>query len=355
MSSNITLNNTTLAPLPPFLTIAYLYVIPSMGAIGCVFNVICLVVLLHPNMSGDTYKLLVLKTILSMLVLTIAAGSVITNCPWCWFSNSLASQLYRQYLLNGVNNVVMTSIALVEIALAYDRLYILKRKAKSLIKFRFSFILTVILTISIAVNIPYFFAYWLLEIEPGSNRFAFGRSSFGQTSFFNTYVLILNFMQSFLTLLLLIIIDTSVSISFRNYIKRKTLLLAAPKKLTNNKTKNNAEASVTLTLDNSKGDRGNKRATNKTRKEKFNSKKNFTMMLLVASLIYTMTSLISFANIGFSTIVRLLGRQTTVLNIYFMVFSYIAFCLYFGSNLFIYFAFNRTFRTCFGKIFHFKF
>jgi hypothetical protein len=384
----------------PFVNAAYMYALPVLGLLGLWLSVVCLIVLLHPKLLGDTYKLLVFKTLVHMFILAITSSSVLGNCLSCSFSISYMVQFYRHYFLIVANQTVVTCIALAEIALAYDRLCILmhnrtssatsnnKRKNsnfkfKHIVKVPVKYILVGIIFVSVALNLPYWFAFSVALIDTRAGSiYVLMRSSFGQTAQFSSYVLALALMQSFVTLIVLILMNALVIIEFKRYMRRKSQLLnsggagggtgvqAQPvasksKRIKSQKSSVNGLSDIaraSASANNSKRE-GRTASTAPFSSSKRGLKqhyhrasdvadRNFTLMILAASLCYTGVTLVSFVDDVSMRLFHLIyGLQSTPFNAHLSVISYLLFTLYFASNIFIYLRFNKTFRLCFRKIY----
>jgi hypothetical protein len=343
-------SNSSSTPFPTFFLVANIYTIPIVAVIGFFFNIICLAVLLHPKLKGDTYKYLIFKTLAHLYSQTATGMSPYGICSFCPISQTLGAQIFMIYFLIFLANTFFTYAALIEIVLAYERLLMFKQNSKWLIKLNLKLTLTIIVISGLIVNIPYLFAYRVAETSLGRFRWVF--TEFGSSSFFRIYVIVLTIIQNCFPIFTLFTLNILVTIEFRNYLNRKSRLTRKKENTIDNSTKENENrqielASTSLSLSNSL-------STNQTSSKNDSNEssvKNFTMMIIVSSTIFAIIRLINLIHFSSLQIFRLNGVNSNSLLDYLAFANFFGLMLYYGINLFLYIKFNKNFKSFFKKIF----
>jgi hypothetical protein len=364
-----------LTPIPIWNLITSIYTMPIASVIGFVLNVSCLIVLFHRKLNGDTYKYLILKTLIHLIFLFIMAISPIIRCSSCPISLTLFAKIIQYYLSLIVLNLMSTYAFLVEIALTYDRLMMLKQqKSKYLIKLRFWPTTISFTVVGLILNVPYMLAFKYQQVPADTQIWQYMRTDLGLSTFYRIYVIVFNMIQSLFALVVLIVLNLLVKLEFSKYIKRKKNLTVSnptPLRIVNSQNNQNMmnkngfefattkynqsnEASSVFQSTSFKENK-NKRTNAKCEKSKRNKNEsaelNFTWMIIVASLLFSATRLIQFINVTVDMIFREMGINS-MLPSYLAFTSFFSAIVYYGSNLFTYIFFNKVFKSCFRKIFH---
>jgi hypothetical protein len=344
--------------------IGYVYLIPILSLIGFALNIPCLIGLAVAKLSPDSRKYLLLRTVTHLILLACLAFNALTNCLMCQARGTLPTQLINVYIIIFFYRAAFTTAALVEIIVSYQRLAIFKKRLDCLKKIRFNYMVILFMLLGLALNVPYLLAFQPAERPANSSLFDTVRTDFGNTSFYRIYIIALNLCQSFLSFILLTIFNVLATIEFKKYMKRKknltkgkndrstatepqrkTIEMTSAANLANSTGKNKTERLASHT---------NSHATlNVTLKTSEKSVEvSFTMMIIVSSAFFTFTRLIQcFASL-YAQLFPLIGIQMDSVFISYVNFlSQVITILYWDSNLFIYFIFNRMFREVFRKFF----
>jgi hypothetical protein len=351
-----------LVPITAFNLITNVYSLPIVSVIGFILNIPCLIVLFHRKLKGDTYKYLIFKTIIHLSFLFIMAISATYRCTSCPFTLSLFTKIAQYYLHMCVLIPLSTYVALVEIALSYDRLLMLKQqKSKYLIKLSFWPATIAFIVLGLVVNVPFMMAFRIQQL-PGTDIWLYLPTDFFHTTFYRMYAIVFNVFQALLALVVLVVLNIFVKIEFSNYMKRKKNLTSNSRSVyrmtnINSKAKSNmvgpSEGDTNL---NSKEENISAKETsikkNNGKDQNESAELNFTLMILVASVLFSVTRLFQFINIGSFMIFQQLGI-TSPFSQYISFLSWLSAIVYYGSNIFNYFHFNKVFRGCFREIFHF--
>jgi hypothetical protein len=347
-----------LVPIPIFNLITSIYSIPIGSLIGFMLNVVCLIVLCHRKLKGDTFKYLIFKTLIHLIFLFIMAISPIFRCASCPIILTLFANLVRYYFNLILGSMMSTVAFLIEIVLTYDRLHMLmQQKPKYLIKLSFWPTTISCVVIGVIANVPYILAFTYQQV-PGTDIWQYVRTAVGSSIFYRISVIVLNLIQSLISLVVLIVLNILVKIKFSKYIKRKkslthqrTVVVQASRvKSIHNRMStvadfsvaNSASAATVATA--AIAEQSNKNQQNES------AELNFTWMIIVASLLFSVTRFIQFINVTVDMIYNQLGINS-MLPSYLAFVSFFTTIVYYGSNLFTYIFFNRIFRQCFREIF----
>jgi hypothetical protein len=389
--NNTLLNTTrfsTAASIPLFSLIAYIYLAPIVSLIGFIFNIGCIIVLAHPKLSGDSYKYLIFKTLVHLVVLATTTGLPISNCATCPVSQTLFGIIYRIYVLSFFSNAMNTCATLIEIVLSYDRLLLLKQRTKYLKKLSVKYSLGIVVLVGIGLNLPYLLLFRIEVRENGTRVVGIGIVSLEAVNF---YFIFLNIFQSLVSFIILAILNTLVTIEFRKYMNKKNKLLSSKNKsnqmeprktiaIEENKETSNFQYRLSLSTTKMHEMRRSSRINSKyplehlvqnrkptvisqisktilkNEESKRNSAdKKFTMMIIISSLFYSVTRFALFISIFYSQLLQLIRVNSSLTGTIGSMLSYLAYLLtiiYFGSNFFIYISFNKMFRMSLKKILH---
>jgi hypothetical protein len=363
MSSNVTAmfpnnNNTSREPtlvlfnMPIFFTICYVYAMPAISLVGFLLNCLCVRVLLHPKLRSEANKYLLFKTVLHILLLILTSTSPVVTCAFCPISQTYQAQVYHLYVLVYVSNALFTCTSLVEIALSYETLLMFKQKMKNI---PFIYFCSFAIAFSLLYNVPYTLTN-TIERLTGTLNFIQMPTNFGKSTVYRIFNILGTFLQSFIALIILIILNTFIVIEFKRYMSKKAGLtsnasvmpksrLVVPSRIHENdfSMSNSIVADTTqkntgLSLNNQK---------NRTRP----ASRKFTTMFLMASIFYSISRLLNLINISTNQIYQLNGITSNQFTFYFSPLTSLITLFYFGTNLFTYLTFNKIFRECFRKIF----
>jgi hypothetical protein len=361
-----------------FVVVTNVYTIPIVSVIGIILNIPCLIVFASPKFSGETYKYLLFKTLIHLVVLLLATLNTIANCLACIDHRRMDVQIFLIYYRGYLVMVPFTMVALVEIALAYDRLCMFK---SNMFNLSFKHTLIAIAFIAFVFNIPYLIAFRVEEAAPGTNIFIGVRSQFGHTLFYRIYIIFFNMIQSIVAFAVLLLLNAFVTIEFRKYLSRKRNLTKKQSALNEQnrrsvitKVSDLREANrretfigekkmstislasknqIELASKNQTQQRNSKIPENDTSKNIKAKDLSFTSMIVVSSVLFTVTRLFNFINslsiqvlplIGISAFTSTTGNVISFVSL----FSTIFYC---SSSVFTYFFFNKLFRSSIKKLF----
>jgi hypothetical protein len=325
-------------------SIGYQYVMTISCSIGFIVGFICLAVLVNPKLKGDMYKLLILKTLVEIILQLAGMTNIFVTCSICTFVQSYWARLVKIIFTHYLISTFYTCSSLIEIALSYDRLKIFKRNSKYLPNVNFYYLSICIILGSILLNIPVLFSLTIVSIPGTQNQFTDVQSEFGRGAFFSVYLNIINALQVFIPLLILIVIDSLVAVEFKKYVNKKKRIanqLNTPTIM--NETKNSFEKQTSNPTIQQKKSTEVIIRKSQTQKE---SNKRFTLMVLISSSLFIFVRLFNA--------ITIIWNQTNQANkvafdARLLIIAYFSFQItffYMISNIFTYFIFNKSFRKC---------
>jgi hypothetical protein len=343
----------------PLLTlVANVYTLPILAAVGFVLNIVCLIVLLHPKLSGQAYKNLLLKTLIQMLTQAMLALSALTNCVVCEPNPTYAVQILRSIVIY-FGNAATSMAAFEEIFLSYDRLLTVKREMKCMPKLPFIYTTTFTICTSLLINVPIIFSTSIVRQRTTTlDRFVSMRSQLADSLAYRIYAILLNLGQSFLTLVLLLLLNSLIVLDFDKYIQMKnnnmSCVITKSQTINNNLQQqqqqqqqrlNNMAASSRISLV-SIPFKLKRMSTLMSPTEL-----SYNQMVLVGSVCFTFTRLVHFVTAVTSNVMQLQGVINAIVISYMSIVSFTLTMIYYGSNLFFYLWFNKRIRHYFRRIF----
>jgi hypothetical protein len=335
-----------------FSLVGYTYLTTIISVIGFVLNIITLLVLASPSFKGDTYKYLIFKTTTHLSVMTFGAFvNPLVNCPTCMISLTYTAQVFRILCISFFPGIASTCAALVEIALSHDRLLMFDKKTNCV---SFTFASSFISLFGIVISLPYLFSFKIVNAAPGFDVYLTTRNDFGNSAFYRIYIAALNFFQSFISFIIMIVLNITVTIKFKKYIKRKANLTKSTVVTVKNatlETSNQAKIEMTEMSEIKTNQLREKEKATKNQKEA--AELNFTLMIIVSSLIFIISRLIQFS---FSLTIQILPLFgvfiSSSLNIYIVFAGQIVTIVYYALNPLTYVLFNKVFNAHLKKLFH---
>jgi hypothetical protein len=343
-----------LTPIPVLILVTSVYIAPIVSLISFLLNIICLIVLCHHKLNGDTYKYLIFKTVSHLGFLFIVATWPVHQCTTCFISLTLWAKINQYYLNLVALCVFSTNASLVEILIAYERLFMLKQQSnKYLIKLSFWPAIIGIKVISLLLNLPFMFAF-RIEKVPQVDVWRLSRTAFGESSSYRTYVTLSNMLQTTGAFIVLIVMNLLVKIEFSKFMKIKKNFTMS------NQANNSIDMSISLqSINDANGNGDNLRSAPNARQKQSvsinpineSTELNFTWMIIVASLLFAVTRFIQFVYVTVGMAFQQVWFNS-MLIVYLNFLSFFATIVYYGSNIFIYVLFNKVFKICFREIFH---
>jgi hypothetical protein len=332
----------------------YLYLMTILGFIGVILNILSLYVLFRINENHVIYKYYRVYTFNSILICTIIMLHFYTRTPrYFEFALTYGAGVYRCRILYGIYTFTLFG-SLINISILLERLSLFKPKLEKYFKTKPYFVLFVALIITVIIQLPtYFFGeirqYWEFKEAAKSyeNAMHFNgyckRASFLPTTFGRILLFIIPFIRDFLFLVIEIISTAALLHYFKEFFSKRKIIFKIPV--------------VTSVASNSLQD-SNQNSSKFSEvirkfplelKEKRNAKskrieRNLQKMSLCFAALSVMANITSLVNsITFMIILNgMIYHEISFFNILFLSFKY-------QSNFFLFFYFNKKFRTFFTQ------
>jgi hypothetical protein len=305
------------------------------------FNLVCICILLNPQFNGKMYKYQLMKIIFESLTLLVSCMSVYSNCVNCAAFQTLGAQIYRIYAVLFLNNIFYLTSIFSTIAVTYDRILLFHRGSTRYINLDFKYSLATILTIAIALNIPFLFAYRINQSPTQPSRFSFAFTEFGNSMEFRYYFILQYTIQSLVSFSLLLLLNFILARDFKGYIKSKNKLVSGEPQMTGHSNKmastNLSVAPISLSK--------HSKVSNANLEASRGKMKKFTKMILLNSVLFMITrfiDLITAISTQLDQIRGIRSNQFTVIITF--VCLQLTMTLY-GCNLFINYYFNSQFNS----------
>ena len=165
------------------------YTILTLPAVFGVFtNAINIAVFLNPKLKGAMYDYLLWKSILDFLIEVIGCFVSIVFCENCLFYNSVASYIYDIYLFTYFYYVLYGCTTICELAIAYDRILILKHNPKRYWFQSIKYFIPIIIGFFFLITVPLSLAFVIVPVTNSSYFYTRIFSNFGQSIYYKFYL-----------------------------------------------------------------------------------------------------------------------------------------------------------------------
>jgi hypothetical protein len=354
--------------------IANIYIIPIISVTAFIFNLLSLIVFLNPKLKGKLYKYFVTKSISELVFLSIGALYPLFFCSSCPSYLSLAWAISVKYGAGLVIEIAFTSINLCELAIIYDRLVLLYQIKR--FDFDARIVIASIITVSSAPFLPNIFSSYITEIMPG--KFLFANTEFGSTSSFQWYQGLLVLIENNIMILVLITMNIILVHKFKSHLARKRTLISSSKSaisLIANKsiktvsiphlagiaqqpildeargvTRNvEIEPSAVATNANSSVKNGGLRKSTSRGVQSVSEEdpeRRVTIMVIVISFVFVISRTFETINTIPQAYYMYSGASKTAAFYSFNFVNNLIVYIASVANFFIFFAFNKPFKTC---------
>jgi hypothetical protein len=374
-------------------SVGFTYIIPITCFFGLIISMIVLVVLSHPKLKGDTYKYLIMKTILQLMIYSSHFFNLSNVCLYCPIFLTYSGHIVRAVFFNFMMPFASIAYTLVEVLLCVERLRIFRPKSKLLPPLNFSVVACLIITISAGMSIPPVIAF---KLVPFQGRYIMVANEIGTSQPYAIYTYAMTAITTYGFITILIVSNFFVIHDYKKYIKKKN-------KMTNKTTatnvmnmtqlqaikatyskKKNIVAPIFLTTDQAthsigpntsmynisvsylnmaKNDESlnetnlnreivtNKTARMPAKSKEANSSATLTPMVIISSVLYITNMALSCVTSIWETIAVItnasdLGEANRITA--FLIGEISLLIMY--LNLFIYVHFNRNFKECLFEI-----
>lgn len=358
---NSTLAAVTAVTKPPLHTeilwAMFTWVLPAICAFGVVTNLINIVIFLHSKLKEDIYKYMLAYSVSDFFYTFFVFFIWISRSRYP-LSSTYEAKWYEIYIFFTALNGLGTMSALVEIAISFDRLFLLKktcmvtRKIPPYLVIGIMFIVSV-LTAAVYASVRSIRKTVIEVYDPELNKtiatdsYSIYFNSFGTSDNGRILYVVVTVIKNIGTIIVMVVVNGFLMIEMNKYLKRKSKLLKKTKK--SDTRASTADLTVSSTATGSTTDNNtntaNKELDKKKKKEdEENAMNKFVKMVLCLFAVYLIGNL-SNAVIG-------------VCFIYYSKYVFFKMLLTFGDvpqflcrglNIFIYYRFNSRFKEVYDN------
>ena len=330
------MNKTIIDSLVEFTRVNGYYTIPILGITGFLTNSICLNVFFDKRFKErKKFKYVILKLFIDLVGCVYLIGFQnfiqcllephVLRTNYCISTGSIYFMIWRLYIYRYANYMFYIWSGVNEILVNYDRLLMVKNTHNLFNKKNgFAIVAAVCCLGSFALFIPNFFAYNIIRIDNTTNVYFIQKTPFGNTHFFQLYVLAILSAGNILSTLFLLLSGFKLYYEFRKFRLRLTNLM--------NQSNQTPRTTVEITRQ--------------------KAEIRIIMMVLTMCFFYTVLRLVDFVYTVNNSLF-LLGWVNNVTSFVYMAnFWYIWGGIVLNTNLFVLLKFNKTFRVAFHNNVH---
>ena len=320
----------------PYIVIVFgmfTYVLPTVCGLGFLANIINIVIFSNSELKEDIYTYLLahsisncLYTILTFFCWLSRSGSLFA------YSSSYESKFYEIYFFFTGLNGFGTLSALIEIAISFDRLLLMKRVKITQVRMPPWFVIAVMVIVSALVSSVYSVIRAVKQTSSLS-VYVVVFNQFGNSVQGKLLYTIVTVLKNIGPILILFVVNCMLTIEIKKFYDKKKMLLnlgAAKSSVQNSQT--------TFTYID-----GRKQEKEKSQKSELkditHSQKNFAKMTIYMFVIY-LTGNITNAVLG----ICFIYYSTSSFFSYLLAFGNLPQFLSYGVNIFIYYNFNGRFK-----------
>lgn len=307
------------------------YTVPIAGGVGLLTNFICLMIFLSPRFKDkNRFKFVILKVLIEMVGCLYAIGFQnylqcllephVLKTNKCVSSGTILFQIVRLYVYRYASYCFYVWSGINEIFVIYDRYLVLKNCHNLFNKEKmFKYITFLGGLFSFLFFVPNLFAYNIKQAGNTTSSFIIQRTSFGQTDFFQLYVLFVLTLSNIVSTVLLIISSAMLLVEFRKF--RFSL--------------------SNLTM--------RSQSTARSRQEILRKKIEVKMIIMVfiMSLVFFVVRISDFVYTMNNSLLLLRWVNNAEFFVYFTNFWYIFSISTLNLNIFVLTKYNRKFRNAF--------
>jgi len=322
-NSSIAVNPTSVSGTLMFPIIWNTFIIPIICVFGMVTNGMCIYIFLQLKLKGDLFKYMFASSCLCFVYLFLCFFSFSFRCTSiCSISSTYATRLYHYYIFLYATSILAISKAFIEVIICLER-YLAMKNMFLKQKISYKLVLLIIFIFSIFIYTPV-----LLENQiaaaPSSNNssgvsYIVKKSDLGQTTELKALVITTFCVRGPVILFALLLIDVLAMIEFKQILKRKQ----------------NLTSPITTNYSN--------QLNKKENVEKIEI--NLTKLAMTSALLFVVCN---FPNAA-TFILNTLSLNTSTFFTLFVLFSNTVLFIYHGLNFFVYYKFNKKFRSFFHK------
>ena len=142
------------------------YILTTFSAFCTITNALNVVILLSKQLKSSTYQYLLWKSFFEMLLGFDSIFSFLCYVPS--LQQTLLGQIYYDYFVSFVYYILLYAASMVDIAIAYDRILILKNSIKRSKLLDAKNLISIVSFISLVACLPIAFRFYI--VPPANNQ-----------------------------------------------------------------------------------------------------------------------------------------------------------------------------------------
>lgn len=241
--SNYKIYNSTASLSSRISDIANVFVLPPICFTGFLLNLICLIVIMKPELKGEVYTFIMFHSFCDLIFLFINFFTFIIRCGvFCNYGYSFLSKLWELYVHLFIGNSFLLFGTLLDIIVSVNRLSSFSSTQSRIIvrlnKIDFRIKCVILTFISLVANLPSYVItrnvtiVGFLEVpyfvnSNSTTEFVYKElyqaltNSLGKNQLMVTFLFILTLFRGLIPLLFLFLINIFIGYKFRLHIKKK--------------------------------------------------------------------------------------------------------------------------------------
>lgn len=215
--------------------IANVFVLPPLCLIGMLLNLICIIVILQPELKGEIYSFMLFHSICDFIFLLICFFTFIIRCgSFCKHSYTYGAKTYELFIYLFIGNSFLQFDTLIDILVSFNRLNSFslnyKNPTSSINKFKgFDLKSKCILLIicSLLLNAPSYLItrsvqkIGLLQTQNYEPIYSIATNWIGENVLITSLLFILSLSRGFLLLMLLFVLNIIIGCKFKKHMEQK--------------------------------------------------------------------------------------------------------------------------------------
>lgn len=326
------------------------YIITPVCCVGFLLNLICLAILLNPNIEADSYRYYQAKTASELVLTAIGCLVPISTCVSCPISKSLFAQVYILYGIIIVNDIAYMFNSFCQILIVYDGYLLLNKHTTCQTKLPKMISILVCLVISIGYISPRLMAYTIQRTSDNTTNDTYEVvvNEIGHSVAYFYYETFSSVAQEVFNFVLLLIFSILFAKDYGMRIRKKNRDIIGILRLLRS---SNHRVGTEETASSSSSDGKHSSNENGNSQTRFNDSalRNIIVMVITLCCIYLVSRLIKLISRVYSLILTL-NRMDSSFNQLFIYISKLILYISQSSGLFIYITFNPILLKSFGEL-----
>lgn len=197
------------------------YVKITIDIVGIITNIINISVFLSPKLKEPSYKLMLFKAVSNLIYMSLALETeIVSYCRNCAWTGSYFAMFNTTILFIFLASFLHLFTILIDVALSVFTYCILINKPWPSGKYIYIWVSIGLFVSSFGFYAPKMFMFTIYSI-PGTGKFAYVYSDFGNSTFNRVLVIVQNFSRVFLAVVVVSVINVMNVVKFRKRFKTR--------------------------------------------------------------------------------------------------------------------------------------